>query len=756
LDSPREPESFRSLLLRHRGRSGLTQRDLAARAGVSLRSVQAWEAGDTLPGAERLQALIRAMLDVGGLTPGAESTEARGLWSAVERDVDRSVGPFDTEWFAGLLGAPPPQASVRYSLDTADRAQDWGEAPDTAGFVGRGVELALLQRWLLDDRRRLVTVLGMGGIGKTSLAAWAAHEAAVSFERVYCRSLRNAPPVTEWLAGAIGFLSDHRVVPPLEESEQIAALLRILRARRCLVVLDNSEALLEPGQREGRYRAGMDGYGRVLQAAGQARHQSCLVLTSREAPPELALVPGARALELHGLGLAEAQAMLADKQLIGDGLAWLRLVDRYGGNGLALKIVGETIHQVYNGDVAAFLAEAIATYGTVFGGVRRLLDVQAERLSRIERDVLMRMAVEREPIHLAHLSASMPPMVVRKTIIDAVETLRRRSLVERAEGEATFTLQSMVLEYFTDRLVETVAEEIERGEPVLLVEQPLMQARAKDYVRQTQERLIGAPIIRQLKADLTEGGPEQRLLALLDGWRGRPPGEQGYGPGNAVNLLRLLRGDLRGRTLSRLVLRQVYLQGVDTQDTTLVDSKLVEAVLAESFAYPTAVALSTDGDLLAAGTSTGEVRLWRAADRTLLLTMVWHEGTIWSVALSADGELLAVAVDDGGIRLIDTRTGQVRTTLHSHTGAVRCVTFSADGEVVASGGDDGTLRLWDVASGRLEAILEGHNAAVWGVALSGDGRLVAGGGQMGRSGSGSRRAAELWPLCWAMVERFAA
>ena len=149
-----------------------------------------------------------------------------------------------------------------------------------------------------------MAVLGMGGIGKTSLAARLAQTVAPSFERVYWRSLRNAPPVSEWLAGAIGFLSDQQVVPP-REAERITALLQLLRARRCLLVLDNSETLFEPGQREGRYRAGMDGYGRVLQAVGETSHQSCLVLTSREAPPELALLGCEYAhLELHGLGIA--------------------------------------------------------------------------------------------------------------------------------------------------------------------------------------------------------------------------------------------------------------------------------------------------------------------------------------------------------------------------------------------------------------------------------------------------------------------
>ena len=49
MDTTHGPESFRGLLLRHRGRTGLIQRDLAARTGVSLRSVQDWEAGVTFP-----------------------------------------------------------------------------------------------------------------------------------------------------------------------------------------------------------------------------------------------------------------------------------------------------------------------------------------------------------------------------------------------------------------------------------------------------------------------------------------------------------------------------------------------------------------------------------------------------------------------------------------------------------------------------------------------------------------------------------
>jgi WD40 repeat protein/transcriptional regulator with XRE-family HTH domain len=755
MDGSHEPESFRGLLLRHRGRTGLIQRDLAARVGVSLRAVQDWEAGVSIPTAERLHALTSALLDAGGFTPACERPEAYELWVAAERESPRMREPFDHAWFVGLLAARPSPKSahgtaalgiapaVEPATRTAEGSQDWGEAPDTTGFVGRAEELALLQTWVLDEHCRLVAVLGMGGIGKTSLAACLAQRVAATFECVYWRGLRNAPPVSDWLAGAIGSLSDQHVVPPSSESERINTLLQLLRARPCLLVLDNSETLFEPGQRESRYRADMDGYGRLFEAIGGTSHQSCLVLTSREAPPEMALLGGGvRIVELHGLGISEAQAVLADKQLIGSTQAWLSLVDRYSGNGLALKMVGETIRQVYDTDIAAFLRDAVAGYGTVFGGIRRLLDGQVERLSRVELDILTRLAIEREPISIAELAEDLPQTVDRRQLIEALENLRRRSVVERAAGGTTyaastipragaFTLQSMVLEYMTDRVVETVTNEIEQGVSGVLTEQSLIKAQAKEYVRQTQERLVGTPILQRLNAQHGEAGAADRLLALLEGWRGRPRPEQGYGPGNAVNLLRLLRGDLRGLDLSRLALRQVYLQGVEMQDASLAGTDLAGAVLDEPFAYPASVALSADGALLVAGTPNGEVRIWRVADRTLLLAAQVHIGFVWDVAISDDGRLVASAGEDGTVRLCDGESGHLLATLRGHTAGVKGVALSGDGCLVASASADGTVRLWSAQTAELQATFRGHPSGVRSVALSTDGRIVASGGDSG-------------------------
>jgi hypothetical protein len=162
-----------------------------------------------------------------------------------------------------------------------------------------------------------------------------------------------------------------------------------------------------------------------------------------------------------------------------------------------------------------------------------------------------------------------------------MESLNRRSLLERGEQGATFTLQPVVLEHATEQLIATAAEEIGRGEPVLLARQPLVKAQAKDYVRRSQERLLATPLLERLGLTDQSAAGQSPLAELLERWRSRPPAQQGYAPGTVVNLLRLLRGDLKGMDLSRLWLRQVYLQEVDVQDASLANAHLTEAVLAE-------------------------------------------------------------------------------------------------------------------------------------------------------------------------------
>jgi transcriptional regulator with XRE-family HTH domain len=455
-------ESFQSLALQLRGRTGLTQRQLALQLGMHSRSIQGWESGANYPKSDSLQALLAISLLAGGFTVGREGTEAAALWAAAARQAPRLRTPFDYVWFADLVLRNIERLQALTDLEPLDatsaapgsiafrRRLDWGEAPETDRLHGRVDELETLNDWILSDRCRVIAVLGLGGIGKTVLTARLAEDLAPSFDRLYWRSLRDAPPASEWLAGAIGFVSAHQVAVPDSDAARLAVLLGLLREQRCLIVLDNFETVLQPHRRLGVYREAYEAYGSLVQRLAESRGHSCLVLTSREAPPELGPLEGergpVRALEMVGLGLDAGQALLEDKRLVGDSDAWRTLIERYAGNALALKIAGESIRQVFDGRIDAFLRAG----EPIFGGIRLLLDEQLERLSDLERSTLLWLAVERESVAFEDLVADLGRSADRAAVLEAVAALRRRSLLasRRAHTDG-LTLQSLILEYVT-------------------------------------------------------------------------------------------------------------------------------------------------------------------------------------------------------------------------------------------------------------------------------------------------------------------
>jgi hypothetical protein len=118
-------------------------------------------------------------------------------------------------------------------------------------------------------------------------------------------------------------------------------------------------------------------------------------------------------------------------------------------------VVGESIRELFGGEIGSFLQVDTTGASSVFGGIRRVLAEQVDRCSALEQQVLRLLAVEREPLSIGKLVAELGPAVGGGTVLEAVEALRRRSLVELSESPAAagFTLQSVVLEFVTNRLV---------------------------------------------------------------------------------------------------------------------------------------------------------------------------------------------------------------------------------------------------------------------------------------------------------------
>src|SRR2546425_6026745 len=485
------------MILTLRTSIGLTQAGLADQLGVSRRAVAEWEAGNSYPKADHLKGLIALGVRQQAFAVGREVEEIRTLWKAARQKI-----LLDEQWLYDLLSKQRPRlplvtplAHGQSNIPPAPSPRvNWGDALVVPTFYGRERELATISQWVIEDRCQVVSVLGMGGVGKSALATSAMYRLAAHFEAVIWRSLRDAPSYEALLDEFLQVLAPQPLADlPANLEQRLSLLQEHLRRQRTLLVLDNLETLLEKGELTAHMRPGYEGYARLLRWMATTAHQSTLLLTSREKPSELVPLEGSRttvrSLRLEGLDVAAGRQLLAERGLVGTAHERERLIERYGGNPLALKIVAGTIVELYGGEIAPFLGGDVV----VFGSVRELLAEQFDRLSAVERTVLCWLAILREPVTLEELLAVLGTPLPRAQVLEAVGALRRRSLLERGKPRGRFTLQAVVLEYVTARLIAEGAGEIEQGHPARLIELGFELATAREYVRQarSEERRVG-------------------------------------------------------------------------------------------------------------------------------------------------------------------------------------------------------------------------------------------------------------------------
>lgn len=629
---------------------------------------------------------------------------------------------------------------------------DWGDAPDVSVFYGRASELAALEQWVVTDRCRLVAILGMGGIGKTDFSIKLAQNIQETFEFVIWRKLLNAPSLKEILSDFIKIVSRQQEFDlSISLDKQIARLLEYLKAHRCLLILDNLETVLCGGDRSGRYREGYEGYGEFLQAVGKAAHQSCVVLTSREKPQEISGLEGkmkpVRVLELNGLDPDDGRKLFEE---IGDFSCsteeWNMLVTLYHGNPLALELAARHIHEVFFGDIPAFFNEG----QTVFADLRELLDWHFDRLSPLEKEVMYWLAIAREPVSLQELKEKLVSLESKNQLPSILQSLQRRVPLEKTA--IRFTLQPVLIEYLTERLIDQVGNEmkirtievadytterlveqlgaeITSGKIALLNTHALIEALAKDYIRESQTELILKPLAEKLLALFgIREELEAHLKQLLSTLRQKFPHQPGYAAGNILNLLIYLGSEVKDFDFSSLSVWQADLRGVNVHDINFVHADLAKSVFTETFGSIWAVAYSPNGKFFATGSSTSEIRLWETPDGKPLLTFKSSQRWVRAVCFSPDGSILASGGVDGTVKLWDVGTGQCLKTLQGHTRDISSVAFSPDGRTLASSSREETVRLWDISTGQCLKTLQGHTNTVWSVIFSPDGTILISGG----------------------------
>jgi predicted ATPase/transcriptional regulator with XRE-family HTH domain len=228
------PPSFGEWLKHRRKELDLTQAELAARASCTIFALRKIESGERRP-SKQLAGLLVKSLEI----PSEDQTTfikvARG-----ELNVER-------------LRTTAPGRTAGHSIDTITFPSMINLPLQPTPLIGREAELAALGKLLAEPHCRLLTITGLGGIGKTRLAIELASNQQTSFPGgVYYVSLASLDsPV--FIVPAIAEVLGLSFTGAADVQEQLLNHLAMRARQALLLVLDNLEhLLLHPSEQDGK------------------------------------------------------------------------------------------------------------------------------------------------------------------------------------------------------------------------------------------------------------------------------------------------------------------------------------------------------------------------------------------------------------------------------------------------------------------------------------------------------------------------
>jgi hypothetical protein len=300
----------------------------------------------------------------------------------------------------------PPNQEKSNSKPTKTLHQDLSEMPELGDFFDRTPELHTLITWILQQRCRLITLTGISGIGKTTLAVQLVQQIKDEFEYAVWYTLDAFPTLEKFQSNLIQLFSHSEKQDLSLTNQKRLPLIKYLQNHRCLIVLDDVHNLFCSGELAGKYKPESEQYRSLFKQIEKLSHQSCFLLIGWEQPREVTQVKSQntsiRTLQLKGLDIAAGQEILRDYGLeeIDNIVA---LIHRYQGNPLWLKSVANLIQDLGGG------VKELLPNDTILlpEDLKDVLQQQFDRLSELDRKTSNLIVSERKP-------ANQPGKIARK------------------------------------------------------------------------------------------------------------------------------------------------------------------------------------------------------------------------------------------------------------------------------------------------------------------------------------------------------